>query len=78
MTSHRHMNKETVNRDHGETPQTPRWNFVAMGQVGLPGWHHSPLRPDVNSAGLRKGGVTEQLLKDRTMKTTILMSGARA
>jgi hypothetical protein len=34
--------------------------------------------PDVDSAGLRKGAVTEPLQKDRTMKTTILMSGARA
>jgi hypothetical protein len=56
---------------------TPAWNFVAMGEVGLTGWHRSPLQPDVDSAGLRKGGVTEPLQKDKTMKTTILMSGAR-
>ena len=34
MTSAHRMNRETVKRYRERAPQTPKWNFAAMGQGG--------------------------------------------
>jgi hypothetical protein len=62
MTSHRQVNQETVNRDHGKAPQTPRWNFVAMGEVGLTGWTGKAARPVAHVIARRTGRPEAQIL----------------
>jgi hypothetical protein len=39
------MNRETGNRYQQGAPQMPKWNFVAMGQVGLTGWTRVAAKP---------------------------------
>jgi hypothetical protein len=62
VTSHRQMNPETVGRDHGEAPHTPKWNFVAMGQVGLTGWTGKAARPVAQAIAHRTGRPEAQIL----------------
>jgi hypothetical protein len=38
VTSTRQINQETGNRHQAGAPQMPKWDWVAMGQVGLTGW----------------------------------------
>jgi len=38
VTSARRMHPQTRKRHQGAAPQTPAWNWVAMGQMGLTGW----------------------------------------
>jgi hypothetical protein len=33
------MHRQTGNRHREGATQMPKWNFLAMGQVGLNGWH---------------------------------------
>jgi hypothetical protein len=62
VTSARQMNQETVNRDRGEAPRTPKWNFVAMGQVGLTGWTGKAARPVARAVARRTGRPEAQIL----------------
>jgi hypothetical protein len=54
--------KETVSRDHGRAPQTPAWNWVAMGQMGLTGWTGKAARPVARGIARRTGRPEAQIL----------------
>jgi len=62
MTSHRQVNQETVNRDHGKAPHTPAWNWVAMGQMGLTGWTKVAAKPLARAIARRTGRPEAQIL----------------
>lgn len=40
VTGARPMNRETGKEYQEGAAPMPKWNFVAMGQVGLTGWTH--------------------------------------
>jgi hypothetical protein len=62
MTSARRKNQETVSRDQGGTPQTRKWNFEAMGQVGLAGWTRLAAKPVARAVARRTGRPEAQIL----------------
>ena len=43
-------------------PQVARWNFVAMGQVGLTGWTRDVARPVARAIARRSGLPEAQIL----------------
>jgi hypothetical protein len=45
VTSAQQMHQQTVSRHQAGAPQMPKWNWVAMGQVGLTGWTGRAARP---------------------------------
>ena len=40
----------------------PKWNFVAMGQVGLTGWTREVAKPVARTIGLRTGRPEAEIL----------------
>jgi hypothetical protein len=58
----RRMNRETVKRHQGRAPQMPKWNFVAMGQVGLTGWTRVAAQPVARTIARRTGRPEAQIL----------------
>jgi hypothetical protein len=56
------VNPETGNQHRAGTPQTPRWNFVAMGQVGLTGWTRVAARPVAHAVARRTERPEVQVL----------------
>jgi hypothetical protein len=42
--------------------QTPTWNFVAMGEVGLTGWTGKAARPVARAVARRTGRPEAQIL----------------
>ena len=62
MTSARRMHQETSKRHQGEMSQTPTWNFVAMGEVGLTGWTGKAARPVARAVARRTGRPEAQIL----------------
>lgn len=56
------MNRETVKRHQEEAPQMPKWNFVAMGQVGLTGWTKAAAQPVARAIARRTGRPEAQIL----------------
>ena len=57
----RRVNPETGNQ-HQATPQTPKWNFVAMGQAALTGWTRVAGRPVAEAVARRTGRPEAQIL----------------
>jgi hypothetical protein len=44
------------------TPQMSKWNFVAMGQVGLTGWTREVAKPVARSVARRTGRPEAEIL----------------
>jgi hypothetical protein len=47
----RRVNRETGKGYQEGAPQMPKWNFVAMGQVGLTGWTRVAAQPVARATG---------------------------
>jgi hypothetical protein len=62
VTSARQMNQETSNRHQAGAPQMPKWNWVAMGQVGLTGWTGAAAKPVARAVARRTGRPEAQIL----------------
>jgi hypothetical protein len=62
VTSARPMHRETGNRRQGGAPQTPKWNFEAMGQVGLTGWTRVAAKPVARAVARWTGQPEAQIL----------------
>ena len=62
MTSARPVNRETGQRDQGAAPEIPKWNFVAMGQVGLTGWTRVAARPVARAFARATGRPEAEML----------------
>lgn len=45
-----------------EAPQMSKWNFVAMGQVGLTGWTREVAKPVARSIARRTGRPEAEIL----------------
>ena len=56
------MNTETVKRSRGEATQMPKWNFVAMGQVGITGWTRVAAKPLARAIARGTGRPEAQIL----------------
>jgi hypothetical protein len=54
--------RETGNRHQGGTRQMPKWNWVAMGQVGLTGWTREAARVVARVVARRTGRPEAQIL----------------
>jgi hypothetical protein len=54
--------RETGNRHQGEAPQMPKWNWVAMGEVGLSGWTRVAARAVARVVARRTGRPEAQIL----------------
>jgi hypothetical protein len=54
--------RETGNRHQGGTPQMPKWNWVAMGEVGLSGWTRVAARAVARVVARRTGRPEAQIL----------------
>jgi hypothetical protein len=52
----------TSNRHQGRAPQVPKWNLVAMGQVGLTGWTGAAAKPVARAVARRTGRPEAQIL----------------
>jgi hypothetical protein len=46
----------------GGASQTPKWNFEAMGQVGLTGWTRTAAKPVARAVARRTGRPEAQIL----------------
>ena len=62
VTSARQMHQETSNRHQVGAPQMPKWNLVAMGQVGLAGWTGAAAKPVARAVARRTGRPEAQIL----------------
>jgi hypothetical protein len=62
VTSARQMHQETSNRHQAGAPQMPKWNFVAMGQVGLNGWTKVAAQLVARAVARRTGRPEAQIL----------------
>jgi hypothetical protein len=62
MTSAQPMNQETSTRHQAGAPQPRKWNFVAMGQVGLAGWTRKAAEPAARAVARRTGRPEAQIL----------------
>jgi hypothetical protein len=56
------MHKETVKRHQGGAPRVPKWDWVAMGQVGLTGWTRVAAQPVARAAARWTGRPEAQIL----------------
>jgi hypothetical protein len=54
--------RETGNRHQGEGPQRPKWNLVAMGEVGLSGWTKVAAQLVARAVARRTGRPEAQIL----------------
>jgi hypothetical protein len=61
VTSTQQTHQQTSNRHQAGTPQVPKWNFEAMGQMGLTGWTRVAAKP-VARAIARRTGRPEALI----------------
>ena len=62
VTSTRRMHPQTRKRHQGAAPQTPGWNWVAMGQMGLTGWTKVAAKPLARAIARRTGRPEAQIL----------------
>jgi hypothetical protein len=62
VTSARQMHQETSNRHQAGAPQMPKWNWVAMGQVGLNGWTKVAAQLVARAVARRTGRPEAQIL----------------
>ena len=58
----RRVNRETGQRQREGAAQMPKWNWVAMGQVGLTGWTKVAARPVARAVARRTGRPEAQML----------------
>ncbi len=58
----RRVNRETGKGYQEGAPQMPKWNFVAMGQVGLTGWTRVAAQPVARAIARRTGRPEAQIL----------------
>jgi hypothetical protein len=56
------MNRETGKGSQEGAAQMPKWNFVAMGQVGLTGWTRVAARPVARAVARKTGRPEAQIL----------------
>jgi hypothetical protein len=54
--------REAGNRHQGGTPQMPKWNWVAMGEVGLTGRARMAAKPVARAIARRTGRPEAQIL----------------
>jgi hypothetical protein len=54
--------RESGNRHQGEAPQRPKWNLVAMGQVGLSGWTKAAAQLVARAVARKTGRPEAQIL----------------
>ena len=54
--------REASKRSREGAPQMPKWNFVAMGQVGLTGWTGVAAKPLARAVARRTGRPEAQIL----------------
>jgi hypothetical protein len=62
VTITRRVNRETGTGYQEGAAQLPKWNFVAMGQVGLTGWTGKAARPVARAVARRTGWPEAQIL----------------
>ena len=62
VTSARRMRRETGNRHHGEAALVPKWNWVAMGQMGLTGHTRRVAQPVARAVARWTGRPEAQIL----------------
>jgi hypothetical protein len=62
VTSARRMHPQILKRHRGGAPQTPTWNWVAMGQMGLTGWTREAAKPLARAIARRTGRPEAQIL----------------
>ena len=55
VTITRRVNRETGTGYQEGAAQMPKWNFVAMGQVGLTGWTRKAARSVARAVARRTG-----------------------
>jgi hypothetical protein len=58
----RPADRETGTRHQGEAPQRPKWNLVAMGQVGLSGWTKTAAQLVARAVARKTGRPEAQIL----------------
>jgi hypothetical protein len=58
----RRMRQQTVSRPQAGAPRVPKWNLVAMGQVGLTGWTGAAAKPVARAVARRTGRPEAQIL----------------
>ena len=77
MTSTRRMHPQTRKRHPGGAPQTPAWNWVAMGQMGLTGWTKAAAKPTegILSLYINQEKVGEQKIKTQPAKVSLAGEG---
>jgi len=56
------MHPQTGKGHQGAAPQTPGWNWVAMGQMGLTGWTRVAAKPLARAIARRTGRPEAQIL----------------
>jgi hypothetical protein len=62
VTSAQQMHQQTSNRPQAGASQMPKWNLVAMGQVGLTGWTGAAAKPVARAVARRTGRPEAQIL----------------
>ena len=62
MNFTRRVNRETGKGYQEGAPQMPKWNFVAMGQVGLTGYTRVIAQPAASAIARRTGRPEAQIL----------------
>jgi hypothetical protein len=62
VTSARQVNQETGNRDPEDAPKMPKWNWMAMGQMGLTGLTGAAAKPVARAIARRTGRPEAQIL----------------
>jgi len=62
VTSVQRMHQETSNRHQAGAPQARKWNFVAMGQVGLTGQTRAVAQRVARVVARRTGRPDAQIL----------------
>jgi hypothetical protein len=62
VTSTQQKHQQTSNRHQAGAPQAPKWNFEAMGQMGLTGWTRVAAKPVARAVARRTGRPEAQIL----------------
>jgi hypothetical protein len=62
VTGARPMNRETGQRYQEGAAPMPKWNFAAMGQVGLTGWTRVAAQPVARAIARKTGRPETQIL----------------
>ena len=61
VTNARRMHLQSRKWHQGGAPQTPTWNWVAMGQMGLTGWTKAAAKPLARAIAHRTGRPEAQI-----------------